>query len=177
MAHATTQLWTCYLIRHAIAAERGPAWPDDTLRPLTPDGARRMTRGVAGLAALDVRIEQVVTSPLVRARQTADLVAAGLRRANAGSTPVVVLPELAPDTPPEQVMPALAKVTRAMTVALVGHEPDLGDLAAWLIGAERPIPFRKGAVCRIDGRGWPACQGEAGLVWLATPKMLRRLAR
>jgi len=177
MAHATTRLWTCYLVRHAIAAERGPAWPDDTRRPLTPDGVRRMTRGVGGLAALDVRIEQIVTSPLVRARQTAELVAAGYRRANGEAPPVIVLPELAPGTPPAQAMAAVAKVTRASTVALVGHEPDLGELAAWLIGAERPIPFRKGAVCRLDGRGWPARQGTADLVWLATPKMLRRLGR
>lgn len=177
MAHATTQLWTCYLIRHAIAAERGPAWPDDTRRPLTPDGVRRMMRGVAGLAALDVQIEQIVTSPLVRARQTAELVAAGGHRAHGGATPVVVLPELAPGTPPVEALAALAKVTRPSAVALVGHEPDLGELTAWLIGAQRPIPFRKGAVCRIDGRGWPAPPGAADLVWFATPKMLRRLAR
>jgi phosphohistidine phosphatase len=178
MAHATTRLWTCYLVRHAIAAERGDAWPDDELRPLTPDGVRRMARGVEGLAALDVRVELVVTSPLVRARQTAELVAAGVRGADGRTTPaVVVRPELAPDGSPVAVMTALAAQTTASTFALVGHEPDLGALAAWLVGAARPIPFRKGAVCRIDGRGWPARRGSADLVWFATPKMLRRLGR
>jgi phosphohistidine phosphatase SixA len=59
---------------------------------------------------------------------------------------------------------------------LVGHEPDLGLLAGWLIGSKSPLPFRKGAACRIDLRSWPPDQGGS-LIWFATPRMLRKLGR
>ena len=65
-----------YLVRLAIAEERGAAWPDDAKRPLTADGAKRWRREAAGLAALDARPDLILTSPYARARQTADLLAA-----------------------------------------------------------------------------------------------------
>jgi phosphohistidine phosphatase len=177
MAHATTQNRACYLVRHAIAEPRGQTWPDDTLRPLSPEGVRRMEQVVSGLAALDVTFAQIVSSPLVRARQTADLLATGVALRSGGLRPsaVLVLSELAPDVAPEVTMCALAAATDAAPVALVGHEPDLGLLAAWLIGADRPIPFKKGAVCRIDVRAWPARAGRGELIWFAPPRLLRRL--
>jgi phosphohistidine phosphatase len=176
MAHATTRLRTYYLVRHAIAEERGAAWPDDAQRPLSADGATRMKLAVRGLAALDVTIDQVVSSPLVRALQTADLLARGLHRRASGRRPaeVLTLPELAPGGAPEVAMGAVAAATDASAVALVGHEPDLGLLAAWLLGADRPVPFKKGAVCRIDVRRWPVRAGAGQLIWFAPPKMLRR---
>ena len=57
-----------YLVRHAIAEERGENWPDDTKRPLSDEGRVRMAKQVAGLESLEVRIEEVLTSPLVRTR-------------------------------------------------------------------------------------------------------------
>ena len=68
-----------YLVRHAIAAERGPKYPDDTLRPLTPAGSKRFSKSVPGLIEMDVVIDFVLTSPLVRARETAQLLAARLK--------------------------------------------------------------------------------------------------
>lgn len=179
MAHATTRVHTCYLVRHAIAEERGASWPDDTLRPLSAEGVRRMEQTVRGLAALDVTIDQIVSSPLVRARQTADILAKGLTRRGSGvrPAPVLALPELSPDVAPDVSMRALAAATGASTIALVGHEPDLGLLAAWLLGADRPIPFRKGAVCRIDVRAWPARAGRGELIWFAPPRLLRRIGK
>ena len=67
-----------YLVRHAIAAERGDEWPDDTKRPLTERGISRFKEVVRGLRRLDVPLDEIFTSPLVRARQTADLLAAGV---------------------------------------------------------------------------------------------------
>jgi phosphohistidine phosphatase SixA len=58
----------------------------------------------------------------------------------------------------------------------VGHEPDLGRLAAWLIGSREPLTFKKGGVCRIDVAG-TAEPRDGVLVWMATPKMLRALAQ
>lgn len=159
-----------YLVRHAIAAERGPDWPDDDKRPLTQQGITRFKECVAGLAWLRAAIDEVVTSPLVRAAQTADLLAAGV----GGQPSIRVFPELAPGHAPEEVMRRLPKVTRRRRLALVGHEPGLGELAAHLIGAGRPLAFRKGAVCRIDLESLHT--GQAGaLLWFLQPKVLRRL--
>jgi phosphohistidine phosphatase len=160
-----------YLVRHAIAADRGPDWPDDDQRPLTEQGMARFRQCVAGLAWLRVTIDEVVTSPLVRAAQTADLLAAGI----GGRTSVKVLPELAPGHLPEDVMRSLPGVTRRRRLALVGHEPGLGDLAAHLTGTGRPLAFRKGAVCRIDLESLHTDQPGA-LIWFLPPKVLRRLA-
>src|SRR5919112_6197677 len=68
-----------YLVRHAVAAERGPKYPDDRLRPLTPQGTKKFAAAVPALMELDVVIDFVLTSPLVRARDTAMLLAGGLK--------------------------------------------------------------------------------------------------
>jgi phosphohistidine phosphatase len=160
-----------YLVRHAIAAERGPEWPDDTKRPLTERGIRRFKEVVAGLHALGVEVDEIFTSPLVRAKQTAELLAAGLD----GKPLVRILEALAPEHSPAAAVTQLAKAARRRRVAAVGHEPGLGELAAHLIGAQRALPFRKGAVCRIDMQEIGA-QRPGSLEWFMPPKVLRRLA-
>ena len=60
-----------YLVRHAIAAERGPKYPDDRKRPLTPEGIKRFKDAVHGLVALDLELDVILTSPLTRAEETA----------------------------------------------------------------------------------------------------------
>jgi phosphohistidine phosphatase len=159
-----------YLVRHAIAAERGDDWPDDTKRPLTERGISRFKDSVGGLKALDAVIDEVFTSPLVRARQTADLLAAGID----GRPTVKLLDALAPGHSPATVMAQLAKAAKRGRIALVGHEPDLGELAAALIDARRALPFRKGGMCRIDVAGL-STKPSGTLVWFVTPKVLRRL--
>jgi phosphohistidine phosphatase len=161
-----------YVVRHAIAAERGPDWPDDDLRPLTEKGIARFKEGVAGLAWLDVALDEIFSSPLVRAKQTADLLAAGI----AGKPAVKLLPALAPGIGPADVMTQLSRAAKRRRIAVVGHEPGLGELAAHLIGAPRPLPFRKGSVCRVDLQGLTG-KRPGSLVWFATPKMLRHLGR
>jgi phosphohistidine phosphatase len=159
-----------YLVRHAIAAARGREWPDDDLRPLTDNGISKFKKVVEGLAAMELVVDEVLTSPLVRARQTADLLASGLPN----RPPVKVLEDLTPGHVPARVLEAVARVARGRRVALVGHEPCLGTLAALLIGTRRTIPFKKGGVCRIDVH--PAVASRSGtLVWFATPRMLRQL--
>ncbi len=139
-----------YLVRHAIAAERGDDWPDDDKRPLTEKGVVRFKEGLAGLNWLDVVLDEIFSSPLVRAKQTADLLAAGISGKAAGEA---ASDALAPGHSPAQVMEQLAKTAKRRRIALVGHEPDLGELAAHLIGAKRSLEFRKGGVCRIDLAG------------------------
>ena len=159
-----------YLVRHAIAAERGPEWPDDARRPLTERGIQRFREEVAGLRTLDVAIQEVISSPLVRAKQTADLLAAGLD----GKPVVRILKALEPGHSPTTVISQLAKLARRRKIAIVGHEPDLGELAAHLVGASRPLPFRKGSVCRIDLESFTS-RHAGSLIWFVTPKMLRQL--
>ena len=160
-----------YLVRHAIAAERGPEWPDDTKRPLTEIGISRFKEVVEGLVWLGIEIDEIFTSPLVRTRQTATLLANGL----ANKMTVKMLDALAPGHSPRSVMNELSKAARRHRIALVGHEPGLGELGAHLIGAPRPLPFKKGGVAYITVQGLTARRpGE--LTWHLPPKVLRRLA-
>ena len=161
-----------YLVRHAIAAERGAEWPDDNKRPLTERGISRFKEAVAGLRWLDMTIDEVITSPLVRAKQTADLLAAGVT----GKPVVRVLEALAPGHSPAMVMTQLAKLARRRRIAIVGHEPGLGELAAHLIGASRPLEFRKGGACRIDIESL-STKRAGSLLWFVTPKILRELGQ
>jgi phosphohistidine phosphatase len=159
-----------YIVRHAIAAPRGDEWPDDTERPLTDDGVARFIGVVKGLTQLGVAIDEIFSSPLVRARQTAALLSSGFDP----GVPVKNLDALAPGHSPQEVFAQLAKAARRHRLALVGHEPGLGELAAYLIGAERALAFRKGGVCRIDA-GSLTSHHAAALIWFAPPRILRRI--
>ncbi|OFW13127.1 MAG: phosphohistidine phosphatase SixA [Acidobacteria bacterium RIFCSPLOWO2_12_FULL_67_14] len=161
-----------YLVRHAIAAVRGEEWPDDDKRPLTARGVARFKEEVEGLRKLDVTVDEVFTSPLVRAKQTAELLAAGLP----GKPSVKVLDALAPGHAPASVLAQLARAARRRRMALVGHEPGLGELAAHLIGAGRALPFKKGGICRIDVESLTSRRPGA-LTWFIPPKLLRGLGK
>jgi phosphohistidine phosphatase len=160
-----------YLIRHGIAADRGPDYPDDSKRPLTSRGIAEVRREAKGLTRLDVTFDLIITSPLVRTRQTADTIAESIQ----GKPTVTTSDALAPAGTPAGVMQELAKHHRKAKIALVGHEPNMGELAARLIGARSPIEFKKGAVCRIDFEVLPP-KGLGTLRWFLPPRVLRKLA-
>jgi len=158
-----------YLIRHGIAAERGPDYPDDSKRPLTSAGIARLRKQAKALTDLEVDFDQIISSPLVRTKQTADVFAQGLP-----SKPSVVTSDaLAPAGTPTAVFQELARHMRKGQIALVGHEPNLGELAARLIGSRTPIEFKKGAICRIDFEVFPP-KGVGVLRWFVTPKFLKK---
>lgn len=158
-----------YLVRHALAAVRGEEWPDDTKRPLTATGVSRFTEAVDGLAWLGVTVDEIFSSPLVRARQTADILSARLP----DRTPIKLVDELAPGHDPALVRAELAKRSKRRRIAVVGHEPDLGEFAAHLLGTARAIPFKKGAVCRIDLNGLSSTSAGS-LIWFLPPRLLRK---
>ena len=161
-----------YLIRHGIAEARGDAWPDDAKRPLTEDGISRLKKEARGLARLNVAFDVILTSPLVRTRQTAEVFAGAL-----DSRPALVNAEsLAPGGTYAALVADLEKHARKHSIALVGHEPGIGELAARLIGSRHPIEFKKGAVCRIDLDEVPP-SGPGDLRWMLTPKILRGIKR
>jgi phosphohistidine phosphatase len=161
-----------YLVRHGIAEEQGPAFPNDEDRPLTAEGIRRLEQSVKGLRALDVSLDHVLTSPLVRAKQTAEIVAAGL----GFREPLLVVDALRPGARFEALMAELERLGKAKGVALFGHEPSMGEFGARLIGAARPLLFKKGSVCRIDADTIPPV-GTGALQWLLPPRALRAFHR
>ena len=167
-----TKTWQLYLVRHAIAAERGGEWADDSQRPLTAKGSARFKGAVKGLRWLTDSLDQVFTSPLVRAKQTADLLAQGATAKGKVDT----LAALAPGQAPGAVLAALAKAAKPGGIALVGHQPELGELAAHLIGAGHALEFKKGGACRIDIERLSS-PGAGRLVWFLEPRALRRLGR
>jgi phosphohistidine phosphatase len=161
-----------YLIRHGLAEERGDAWPDDTRRPLSEEGMSSLRKCARGLVRLGVEFDVILTSPLVRTRQTAEIVAAAFNT----RPPIVAIDSLTPDGSVQGVMNDLEKHARRARIALVGHEPGVGELAARLFGSRRPLEFKKGAVCRIDIESIPPA-GPGSLRWLLTPKILRELRK
>ncbi len=161
-----------YLIRHGVAEERGDRWPDDNKRPLTEDGMSRLRKAARGLACVDVSFDVMLTSPLVRTRQTADIIASAF-----DPHPHIVTAEsLAPGGTYPEVLAELEKQARRAKIALVGHEPGIGELAARLAGSRHGFEFKKGAVCRIDVDVLPP-EGPGTLRWFLTPRIMRSLKR
>lgn len=158
---------TLYLIRHGVAAERGDEYPDDSKRPLTHQGIVRLRKEAKALTAMGVGFEHIIASPLARTRQTADVLAQHL----ASQPSVSTSDSLAPAGTPAAVLHELGRHMRKASVALVGHEPNIGELAARLIGSRVPLAFKKGAICRIDFEVFPP-KGIGTLRWFVTPKML-----
>ena len=160
-----------YLIRHGVAAERGESYPDDTKRPLTSRGIQRLKRAGKALVALDVAFDVILTSPLVRTHQTAEALASAFRE----PPPIVNAPSLAPGGTHNAIVDDLAKQShRRKKIAIVGHEPGIGELAARLMGLRKPIEFKKGAICRIDVTALPPT-GNGQLKWFLTPRILRKI--
>ena len=160
-----------YLIRHGVAAERGEDYPDDSKRPLTGSGMSKLRKEAKALNTLEVGFDLIITSPLVRTKQTAEIISETLN----GKPPVTTSDSLAPAGTPAAVMQELARHMRKARIALVGHEPNLGELAARLIGARSAIEFKKGAICRIDFEVMPP-KSLGQLQWFLTPRMLRKMS-
>jgi phosphohistidine phosphatase len=159
------------LVRHAIAAAAdGPGREADARRPLTSKGRRRMRRGARGLAALAGPVELVATSPLVRAVETAEIVADAL------GADLEEMAAAAPGANPDAAVAWMRERRFPGAIALVGHEPGLSRLAALLLGGGRrpALSFKKGGACLLELPG-EVQPGGARLRWLATAGMLRAL--
>jgi phosphohistidine phosphatase len=159
-----------YLIRHGIAAERGPEYPDDSKRPLTNRGIAALRAEAKALNALKIGFDVIIASPLTRTKQTADALAETLTT----KPPIILSDALAPAGTPAAVIHEVVKHTKKTRIALVGHEPNIGELAARLIGARSPITFKKGAICRIDFDVLPP-KALGQLRWFLPPRVLRNI--
>jgi phosphohistidine phosphatase len=160
------------IFRHGPAGERDPVrWPDDGLRPLSPRGEDRTRAAAGGLAVVEPAIGCIATSPLVRAAQTARVLASLFDDA-----PVETLDALAPMGSHRLILEFLAARPADETVALVGHEPDLGKLAGILVfGAPVSLPLKKAGACAIEFAG-EVKAGGGRLCWAMPPRLLRRVA-
>jgi phosphohistidine phosphatase len=151
------------IVRHAIAFEHDrQRWRDDGARPLSPAGIRQSRKAAAGLKEFSKAPDRLFTSPLVRARQTAQI--------------LTDVAELSPGGGALAVLTLLGR-ERSKVVAVVGHEPGLGALlTACLLGEDGTlaIEMKKNAVACVSFEGSPRA-GGAVLRWLATPRMLRGL--
>lgn len=162
------------LIRHAIAQDReefARSHKSDDARPLTPKGRRRMAAAAQGVRALVPSIDVIASSPLKRAVETAEILA----RAYNGNG-VERLEALAPAGSAEHALEWLRTHADATCVAMVGHEPDLSELASYLLlDAVAPLfAFKKGGACLLEfSRTIEA--GDAMLHWLLQPNHLRAL--
>jgi phosphohistidine phosphatase len=163
------------LLRHGIAVDRdAPGYADDSQRPLTAKGERRMRRAAEGMLALGLSYDLMLSSPYRRAQQTAGIVAEVLKPSEGPR----LVATLAPDGDPRQLIAELhAAEGSPRDVMLVGHEPYLSRLLSTLLtgNPNLPVVMKKGGLCTLEletlrlGR----C---AQLVWLLTPRQLRRLA-
>ncbi len=165
-----------YLMRHGVAvAADDPTVGDDSQRPLTAKGIKRMRRAARGLRRLAIDFDVILTSPLLRARQTADIVAATLGM----ESRVEEISGLAPESSVEHLLFGLTRYQDPDHLLLVGHQPLLGQTLATLLapGRENQLQFDlgKGSLCRVEIDRLPANQpGE--LRWLMTARQLRLLA-
>jgi phosphohistidine phosphatase len=162
------------IVRHAIAFEAdSKRWPDDAARPLSPAGIRRAAKAAAGLKELTLAPERLLTSPLIRAAQTAQI----LHEA-AGWPAALEVEELAPGVPLGALL-ALLRKERSRRVAVVGHQPGLGELIAAFVvgeGVALPLELKKNSVACLEFEGSPRA-GRGVLKWLAGPRLLRGLQR
>ncbi|HEY4689296.1 MAG TPA: phosphohistidine phosphatase SixA [Anaerolineae bacterium] len=152
-----------YFLRHGIAD-----WPNwntarDDERPLTDEGVAKMKAEARTIEQLDLGLDAILSSPLVRARQTAEAVADRL------GLEVTDEPALAPGFDAQRLPDVLRRHPDAQALMLVGHEPDFSKTIAQLIGGGRVV-MKKGGLARVDLESTDPPKGA--LVWLLAPKVL-----
>ena len=163
-----------YLMRHGIAVFRdAPGIRSDRDRPLTQKGIKRMEKAAKGLAALKISFDHILTSPLVRARQTAKVVAETLNRADR----LKEIRELAPAGTVQSLLDSLTPYRRDGHLLLVGHEPLLSETASFLLSKDTQIELllKKAGICAIEVDDLPP-QRPGTLLWMLAPRQLRLLA-
>jgi len=161
-------------MRHAPAEDRD-RFPDDSLRPLSTQGRRKMARIARGIAALGIRPDVILSSPYARAVQTAE----SLKRAlDLKKKQLVLCAHLAPGGNVDALISEVKGLYSLPTVLLVGHEPDMSELISVLITGSTSggVTLKKGGMCCLDvtDLGLGLC---ASLEWLLAPAMLAAFSK
>jgi phosphohistidine phosphatase len=164
-----------YLIRHADAIDADAGMTDEE-RPLSEEGREKMRKGAKGLRKLlsgsFPPLDGILTSPLLRSVETAQIIALEVN----DNQDVTECPPLAEESRWADILPFLSNFQKSSRIALIGHEPELGKLAGWLISRspDTAIPMKKGSTfCFEIEEAVPDPKAE--LLWFLTPKMLRQL--
>jgi len=157
------------VVRHAIAVPHGTAGFADSERPLTPEGELKFREAARGLAQILDRPDALLTSPWLRARQTAAIAADAWGGPEPKATPALASGSF------EKQAEVLDEYPEDATVAIFGHEPWVSQLVARLVGtrAENRLAFKKGAAALVDVPG--RLEEGGSLVWFLPPKLLRKL--
>jgi len=164
-----------YIVRHAIAVERGtPGYDDDSQRPLTDKGIRKMNKIVKGLHQFDLKLDKILSSPYVRARDTAKILATEFQRENQLSFSDNLIP-------PGDFAALVAEIHEKYNVeslALVGHEPMLSQFVSWLTtgNTELKLVLKKGSACCLSADNLYQ-DHRAELRWLLTPALMVQLSK
>ncbi len=156
-----------YFLRHGLAGDRADWTENDDERPLTKPGKKRMADEAKTMADLGLKLDAILTSPLVRARQTADIVAKHLDMQDA----VVEDKRLGPGFDPGKLSEIVREHDSANALMLVGHEPDFSATIGELVGRANVV-MKKGGLAYIHLSNTSPLEGE--LVWLVPPKILAR---
>ena len=160
-----------YVVRHGIAIDReDPKCPPDPERYLTEEGVEKTKRVAAGVAALSARADVLLSSPYVRAMQTAEIFATAL---DYPKQKIRQTDLLLPGAEPTLLFRELAKDKHHSTLFIFGHAPQLDDVIATALGSKHHMTsLKKAGVALLELKRVSPPNGQ--LVWLATPKLLRR---
>jgi phosphohistidine phosphatase len=154
----------CYFARHGAAANAQEWLGSDADRPLTAKGRKQMARVAKRLAELAIEIDAIVTSPLLRAKETAEAIAEHL-----GVTRIAEDARLADSFDERKLEAVLRDHANAESILLVGHEPTMSATVGRIIGGGR-VDFKKGAIACVEFADSASCSGT--LLWLTPPKLL-----
>ena len=159
-----------YILRHGIAVNRGtPGYKKDSDRPLTPEGEEKVHQIAKAMLAMELKFDLMLSSPYLRSKQTAQIVAAEL------DEEVTLTDLLTPDGNPLELIRELND-EKPQSALLVGHEPYLSGLISVLVTGESKaaIELKKGGLCKLsaDRVSFGQC---ATLNWLLTPKQMRMM--
>ena len=157
------------IVRHAIAVPHGTPDVPEEERPLTPRGEQRFREAARGLARICPRPDVLLTSPLVRARQTAEIAAEAWGQVKVRDEPALAGGSF------EKIAGAVEKHAGKKLVAIFGHEPDVSGIVARLLGtsASERLTFKKGGAALLDVPGRMA-EGGA-LIWYLPPRVMRSI--
>jgi phosphohistidine phosphatase len=164
------------VVRHGAAMDQDEfarTEQSDDLRPLTDEGRVEMKSVAAGLRAEVQTLDLLATSPLVRARQTAEIIAGAYELGEPEITSSLV-----PGASFEEFVSWCASLGEKKVIAVVGHEPHLGTLVTWLLagGSESRIRLKKAGACLLEFESQP--QRDSGILnWLLTPRQIARAAQ
>lgn len=164
-----------YIVRHAIAEQRGtPGYDDDSQRPLTDKGRKKMNKIVKGLRQLGIELDTILTSPYVRARDTAKILANEFNMTDQ----IRFTDNLIPPGDFNALIDEIQEKYNVESLALVGHEPMLGELISWLTTGNKnlQINFKKGGVCYLSADNLYQ-DHRAILEWLLTPALMIELSK